>query len=295
MSKSLTRLAAIAGLSVVAQAVLAAGGGPMSSGPAVGGVEARESSPQEKAKSAYNAGIKSIKKARELDADAASAATPEKKAKAAEKAGKAYNKALDQFNEAVSNQPDLAEAWNYIGFANRHLGAYAESLDAYNKALSLNPRYFEAIEYRAEAYLGLNRIEDAKTAYMDLFREARPLSDQLLQAMQSWAVQRRQDAKGLESSQLDAFEQWLNERAGVAKPTPRDHRHIKPTGRQHGRQHQRKIIADAAGGMLVDHGTGQVPIQDGSRVSHREGETHGFIPRHALEEHGHGESRDLPF
>lgn len=220
MSSSLARLAVLA-VSLVAGAstALAAGGGPMSSGPSVGNYEERQASPEERAKSAYNAGIKSIKKAKDYEADAAAASTPEKKAKANEKAAKVFNKALDQFQEAVGNEPDMPEAWNYIGFANRHLGAYAESLDAYNKALSLNPQYFEAIEYRAEAYLGLNRIDDAKSAYMDLFRDARPLSDQLLGSMQAWVAARRQDAKGLETAQIDAFEQWLSERSGIAKQT----------------------------------------------------------------------------
>ena len=34
----------------------------------------------------------------------------------------------------------------------------------YDEALRLSPAYNEAIEYRGEAYLGLNRIEDAKAA-----------------------------------------------------------------------------------------------------------------------------------
>jgi tetratricopeptide (TPR) repeat protein len=219
MSKSLTRLVVVALSLGAVQAAQAAGGGPMSSGPSVGNFAEREVSPEERAKNSYNAGIKSIKKAKEYEANAASASTPEKKAKANEKAGKAYNKALEQFTDAVGNQPDMAEAWNYIGFANRHLGAYAESLDAYNKALTLNPAYYEAVEYRAEAYLGLNRIDDAKSAYMDLFRDARPLSDQLLGSMQAWAAARRQDAKGLETSQIESFEQWLSERSGIAKQT----------------------------------------------------------------------------
>lgn len=216
---SLTRIGVIVFASLWAGAVLAAGGGSMPSGPSTANFEPRELPPEEKAKQSYNAGIKSIKKAKDYEADAAKASTPEKKAKATDKANRAYNNALEQFTDAVSNKAEMVEAWNYIGFANRHLGAYAESLEAYDHALSLNPKYFEAVEYRGEAYLGLNRIDDAKTAYMDLYRDARPLSDQLLVAMQTWVAERRQDGKGLAAAQIDAFEQWLSERSTIAKQT----------------------------------------------------------------------------
>ena len=198
---------------------MAAGGGPMPGGMSSPSFEPREASPAEQAREAYNNGIKAIKKAKDYDADADKAASPDKKAKAQEKAAKAYNRALEQFTAAVSNKPDMVEAWNYIGFADRHLGAYAESLEAYDHALSLNPKYVEAVEYRGEAYLGLNRIDDAKTAYMDLFRDARPLSDQLLAAMQKWVADRRQDAKGATAAQIDDFEKWVAERGTIARQT----------------------------------------------------------------------------
>ena len=217
---SLARLSGIAiAMLLTATTCIANGGGSMPSGNAAASFEPRELSPAEQAKESYNTGVKWIKKAKDYDADADKASTPEKKAKAAEKAGKAYNKALENFTTAVGAQPDMVEAWNYIGFANRHLGAYAESLEAYDHALSLSPKYANAVEYRAEAYLGLNRIDDAKGAYMDLFRDARPLSDQLLAAMQKWVSERRQDAKGVAAPVIDAFEQWVNERGAIAKQT----------------------------------------------------------------------------
>jgi tetratricopeptide (TPR) repeat protein len=204
---------------LTATTCIASGGGAMPSGGSMSNFEPRELSPAEQAKEAYNMGVKLIKKAKDYDADADKASTPEKKSKAMEKASNAYNKALEQFTTAVGNQPDLVEAWNYIGFAHRHLGAYAESLEAYDHALSLNPKYLQAVEYRGEAYLGLNRTDDAKSAYMDLFRDARPLSDQLLAAMQKWVADRHQDAKGVPGPQIDAFEQWVSERSTIAKQT----------------------------------------------------------------------------
>jgi tetratricopeptide (TPR) repeat protein len=197
---------------------LAHGGGSMPSGPA-GMVTSTARSADEAAKSAYNSGVKSVKKAQEYDADAAKASTPEKIAKAHEKGQKSYHEALGSFIDAVGAQPKMYQAWNYLGFANRHLGNYEDALAAYAKALEINPTYPEAIEYRGEAYLGLNQIEEAKGAYMVLFRDSRPLADELMVAMHRWADARRQDAQGLSSADVDAFAKWMDERAGIAGKT----------------------------------------------------------------------------
>ena len=49
------------------------------------------------------------------------------------------------------------------------LGAYRESIDDYNHTLALKPDLAEAIQHRAEAYMYVDRLEEAKAAYMDLF------------------------------------------------------------------------------------------------------------------------------
>ena len=58
--------------------------------------------PQEMARSAYNSGVHTIKKAQEYDADAAKASTPEKVAKAHDKAQKYYHDSLADFIDAVA-------------------------------------------------------------------------------------------------------------------------------------------------------------------------------------------------
>ena len=177
------------------------------------------STPEDQAKDAYNSGVRSIKKAQDYDSDAAKAPSPEKAAKAQDKAHQAYSKALEQFIDAVAKQPTMYQAWNYIGFANRHLGNYDDSLSAYAKALELNPDYPDAIEYRGEAYLGLNRIDDAKQAYMSLFSKSRGLADELMTAMHRWIDSRRKDAQGVAPENLEAFSQWVEERSGIAAQT----------------------------------------------------------------------------
>lgn len=216
MRSFLGMLGFIAALSVAtAGAALAHGGSTGSSGM----VTATPRSAVDAAKNAYSAGVRNIKKAQEFDADAAKASTPEKVAKAHDKAQKAYHDALSSFIDAVGADPKMYEAWNYLGFANRHLGNYEDALSSYAKALEINPNYPDAIEYRGEAYLGLNQIEEAKGAYMALFATSRPLADELMVAMHHWADARRQDAQGLSSADVEAFTKWMNERSSVAAQT----------------------------------------------------------------------------
>jgi tetratricopeptide (TPR) repeat protein len=113
----------------------------------------------------------------------------------------------------------MYQAWNYIGFANRHLGSYDAALSAYAQALELNPGYPDAIEYRGEAYLGLNRIDEAKEAYMTLFKESRSLADLLMTAMRRWTDERRREPGGLTPEAVEAFSKWVEERSGIAAQT----------------------------------------------------------------------------
>jgi len=80
------------------------------------------------------------------------------------------------------------------------------------RALALSPDYTPALEYRAEAYLGLNRLDDAKAAYTDLFSGDRPRADALLIAMKSYVASRQTDAAGLDPAQLDTFAKWVSQR-----------------------------------------------------------------------------------
>jgi tetratricopeptide (TPR) repeat protein len=171
------------------------------------------------AKKAYTAGVKSLKKAREFEDVAAKATNPDKKAAALDKVNDAYGKALDQFTEALSNKGDLVEAWNGAGFVHLRLGAFSESIDDYNHALRLNSDLFDAVEHRAEAYMAVDRLDEAKAAYMDLFNHDRPLADQLMAAMQGWLDGHRTAAKGMRPADIDSFATWLQERDGIAKQT----------------------------------------------------------------------------
>ncbi|HEY7378484.1 MAG TPA: tetratricopeptide repeat protein [Steroidobacteraceae bacterium] len=179
----------------------------------------RQISPEQQATTAYNSGVKQINKAADYEADAAKAGSPEKRDKALQKASASYQKALDYFRDATSLSPSMYQAWNYAGFAERHLGHYDDALNSYAQALRLKPDFVEAIEYRAEAYLGLNRLDDARQAYMQLFSASRKHADQLLAAMQKFVAVRRTDPAGLQPQALDEFAKWVQERGAIAQQT----------------------------------------------------------------------------
>jgi tetratricopeptide (TPR) repeat protein len=179
----------------------------------------RQMSPEDEAKAAYSKGVRAVKDADKTATAAAEATDAKKQAKLQEKARKQYDTARGYFGAALQRKPTMHEAWNYVGYTSRKLGEYDKALTAYGEALRLNPSFNEAIEYRGEAYLGLNRIEDAKGAYMTLFRDARPLADELMAAMQKWVSARRADPAGLAAADVDGFAQWIDERTNIARQT----------------------------------------------------------------------------
>jgi tetratricopeptide (TPR) repeat protein len=214
------RIAAI-GLGVLVAlgsgAALAAGGGSAPSGGGSFNMPERQMTPEEQAKAAYNQGVRAVKAADKLAKSAEETTDDKKKTKALDKAKRQYENARGYFASALQRKVDMYEAWNYVGYTSRKLGDYDKALQAYDEALRLNPSYGEAIEYRGEAYLGLNRIDDAKNAYMQLFQNSRPLADQLMAAMQKWVTDRR--AAGNAAPEVDALAQWIDERSNIARQT----------------------------------------------------------------------------
>jgi tetratricopeptide (TPR) repeat protein len=199
------------------------GGRPGGGGMGPGGSEIQSApvadKPDAAAKKAYKAGMKSLAKAADFEAAAAAAPNEDKKNAALEKQNDAYGRALDQFTVALSNQGDMYDAWNNVGYIHLRLGAYNESVDDYNHTLAMKPDLLEAIEHRAEAYVAIDRLEETKSAYMDLFNHDPKLADRLMVPMQRWVTEHRQDAHGMRAADIDSFDKWLHERDGIAKQT----------------------------------------------------------------------------
>lgn len=199
---------------MVATSVLAEGGGSMSSSPR----GMATPTPEQEAVQIYNGGISKRDKALKLTEEAKAATDPAKAAKLTENAKKNFERSVSDFRRATEVNPRMFQAYSELGFALRKLGKWDESLAAYDKALAIQPMYAQAIEYRAEAYLGLNKIDEAKAAYMVLFNGGdRARANLLFEAMKSWLEQRRADPGGVDGQQLEAFAKWVEQRDVVQK------------------------------------------------------------------------------
>ena len=212
MFRMLKAVVALAALVALCQAGAVASGtrAPSPSSPAM--------SPEEIAVEAYNSGIDHRDKGNKLELQAASANGKDRD-KILDKAKKEYSNALRDFKRAGDNSPKMYQAFNGMGFAYRKTGDYAKALENYDKALALAPGFPDALEYRAEAYLGLNRIDDAKQAYMTLFASDPAQAETLMTAMKKWVDERKASPAGVDPAALSAFEKWIQERGQLAALT----------------------------------------------------------------------------
>ena len=166
--------------------------------------DAAKKSPEAIVTEALNAGLKRLEQGDKLEP------------KNPKQARKEYEAALKSFQAAAAAAPGNYRAHNGAGYSLRKLGQYPQALESYERALKLAPDSSEAIEYRAEAYLALNRLEDAKQAYMHLFVHDRSVSHVLMKAMKAWVETHRARPAGVDSAAVDAFAVWVGERDTLA-------------------------------------------------------------------------------
>jgi tetratricopeptide (TPR) repeat protein len=166
------------------------------------------------AQSSLEAGLAALKDADALEAQ--NAGTVSKASDLPSALKDAYVRARKAFQDAAASDPDMAEAWNGLGYSQRKLGDYDTALASYARAITLKPGYPEATEYRGEAYLALNRVADAKQAYLDLFATNRTLADTLMTAMKKWIAAQKSGANQAAAADLAT---WVAERAKIAAQT----------------------------------------------------------------------------
>ena len=201
----------------VCQVPLSASGSSVPSAPS--GSSMRAMTPEELAVEAYRSGDGHRVKGKKLEEEAAAKKGSDAE-KAAAKARSEFEKSLKDFNKAAKLNPQLFQAYNGMGYAYRKTGDYDKALEMYDQAIKIAPGFFpEAVEYRAEAYLALNRIDDARQAYLDLFAADRKQADILMAAMKNWVAARHADPAGVGTDAVSAFEKWIGEREGMAKQT----------------------------------------------------------------------------
>src|SRR3954453_2269771 len=194
-----------------------ASGSAVPSAPA--GPSAPNRSPEEMAIASYNSGIDHKDKGVKLELAAAGVTDPKERAKADDKAKKEFEKALKDFKSAASGSPQMYQAYNGMGFSYRKTGDYVKALEMYDKALTLKPGFPDAIEYRGEAYLGLNRIDDAKKAYLEVLAADRKQADTLMAAMKAWIQDHKTTPAGVDGATIDGLEKWIGERSEIAQAT----------------------------------------------------------------------------
>ena len=183
------------------------------------GSETQSPTPEQEAVAYYNDGVAYREKADKLEKEAATAVDAAKKAKLLDKSKDLHDSSIKKFLKAVRNDPRMFQAWGSLGYAYRKTGNYPVALEAYDKALALEKSYTPAIEYRAEAYLGLNRLDEAKSAYMTLFGSDRARADELVAAMEKCVEMRKADPAGVAPATVEEFGKWVAERKQLASQT----------------------------------------------------------------------------
>ncbi len=225
--KRTVRAVVLLGASVGLYQALALASGSAMPVPSSSGPSMATRSPEEMAIASYNSGIDHKDKGIKLEESLATTTDLKQRTKITDNAKKEYEKALKDFKSAASNEPDMYQAYNGMGFAYRKTGDYVKALEMYDKALKLKPGFPDAIEYRGEAYLGLNRIEDAKQAYLEVLAADRKQADTLMAAMKVWVQDHKATPAGVDPAAVDGLEKWIGDRAEIAKDTA-------PMGLSHG-------------------------------------------------------------
>ena len=91
----------------------------------------------------------------------------------------AETEALRAFEQALEEDPGLAEAHLYIGNIHARQGRNPAAADAYERAIRIDPEFVEAYNNLGTMYANMNRTEDAMEAYRgalsldDRFHDAR--------------------------------------------------------------------------------------------------------------------------
>jgi len=176
-------------------------------------------SPEQVAVEYYNDGISYRDKAATLEKEAAAETDLKKKEKLETKAKDKHESSIKKFVNATHKDPKMVPAWGSLGYAYRKVGNYQDSLDAYAKALELQPAYTPAIEYRAEAYLGLGRLDDVRSAYMTLFNADRPRASELAAAIDRWIEKSKANPGNVDPAKVEEFGKWASERKQLASQT----------------------------------------------------------------------------
>jgi tetratricopeptide (TPR) repeat protein len=173
--------------------------------------------PQNNAIRSFNDGLHYRDRAWKAEKELATTQDAARKQTLGEIIRKSYEADIRSQRAAINDNPGMFQAHTELGYALRKTGNYDDALKSYDKALQLMPNYGEAVEYRAEAYLGLNRVNDAKDSYLMLYNGgAKELAKQLGDAMQKWVVAKKATPGDVAATSIDDFAKWISQRTEIA-------------------------------------------------------------------------------
>jgi tetratricopeptide (TPR) repeat protein len=184
------------------------------------GASMQPPNPANEAVNSYNDGLRYRDRAWGYEKQLKTTTDAAQKAKLEEQIRKTYLAEVKCQRAAVKNNPQLFQAYSELGYALRKTGDYTAALEAYDKALSIQPNYAEAIEYRGEAYLGLDRVSDAREAYLILFNGGdKKGAGQLAEAMTKWLDAHRANAGAVPAQTIDELNTWVAQRKEISHAT----------------------------------------------------------------------------
>ena len=79
-----------------------------------------------------------------------------------------YQRAIQDYDEAIRLNPQDAEAYNNRGFAYFSLGQHQRAIQDLDEAIRLNPQYAMAYLLRALAYTSLSMLKNSGTDRTDV-------------------------------------------------------------------------------------------------------------------------------
>ena len=141
------------------------------------------------------------------------------------------------------------DARDHIAWGDRFLGSDRPeaALAEYQVALRRQGDEPEILLRLAHGYARLDRLDEAKEAYMLLFNHDRERSHELLEAMGTWVEKRRSDPGQLSSDTVEEFSQWVQKRGEIAAQTSALYGDEAAGG-------VIRIFTKDGGGVLVDGG-----------------------------------------
>ena len=81
-----------------------------------------------------------------------------------------YQRAVDEYKEAIRENPDDVNSCNQMGLAYEELGKFEEAEAAYRQAMSLDPSRTEAKNNLAVLYIKKGLYDEAYKEFMEIFR-----------------------------------------------------------------------------------------------------------------------------